>query len=122
ELHVVRFVDLAHGVPVAPDEAVHLVRLVEEGVPLVLVEPEGVALAFVPVARAPAAHVPRVVVEPEAPETAELAFALLRQLGQEPRGPGDLAGAGTGPDEGELQAEAGDPGREAAVFGRVLLG
>ena len=68
QLHAMPPIDLRHHVPVIRDEGLHPVRFVQELVPLVRRELNGVPLAGIPVGCRTATDVPRVVMQGEAPD------------------------------------------------------
>ena len=68
QLHAMPPIDLRHHVPVIRDEGLHPVRFVQELVPLVRRELNGVPLAGVPVGCRTATDVPRIVMQGEAPD------------------------------------------------------
>ena len=82
ELDPVALVELAHDLPMVADELLHAVRPLQKGLPVPVIELDGVACGAAVVVQRPAVH----PVQELAPVTVD------RHLAEEPPGPVDAAG------------------------------
>src|SRR5450755_187817 len=117
----------AHNLPVAVDEAFHAVAFAQQLVPVHGVERKRIGFALNPIARAPPAQVPGVVMQRPSPDSAQLAAPFAREFFKKAAGPRPVIHVWARTYEGQLMfvarliSKAWYPGREAPEFDRVLL-
>lgn len=120
-LDAARGVEVVEHGRVAVDEAVEAVAFLQQLEPLLAREARGRPLARVPVVRAAAAHVRRVVVHRPSPQPVHQAAILLGERREEPAGAVVLPAARARADEAQIHVVAGHPGREAAELAGVAF-
>src|SRR4051812_18544828 len=122
EFHPVLGILLTDDLPMASDEVLHAIALMQQFVPVDRVEIQRVSFAFIPVLRPTAAEIPGVVMESEAVHGAQQPFPLPHDLFEETAGPSPICRIRAGCDESQLLSVLRHPSREAAELGGVLLG